>query len=82
MTFCLMRFEMLKLFFDLFSLRPDGAIRDSNQRHNSLTCRKDLMLAETRSRLQTLYLQHCSCTRPFDWLIMTFSQGFLVCVTV
>lgn len=81
MTFCLLRFEMLKLFFELFNMRPDNSVTGSQQRQNSLDARKDDLLSATKNRLQYLYLQHCSATRPFDWLVMTFAEGFIVSAT-
>jgi len=77
-TFCLMRFEVLKLFFKLHRMKPDPTIRDERQRQENLVHLKEVLLNETKARLEEDVLQYCSDTRPFDWLVMHFVQAVMV----
>ncbi|KAL1304901.1 hypothetical protein AAFC00_003819 [Neodothiora populina] len=76
MTFCLLRFEMLKLFFDISKPRLDIAIDDIVQQ-GGIADQRVVVLSETRRRITDKYLQHCKSTRPFDWLVLTFAEVFL-----
>ena len=80
MTFCLMRFEMLRLFLDIFGTKPDATIVDLTQRQISLNFRKETVLGITRVRLDKDCLRYCNNSRPFDWFIRTFTEGFLVSI--
>lgn len=81
MSFLLMRFEMLSLFGKLIKMKPDLTVSDPGERRIRLAIKKEAMLVENRSRLDKLYLQHCSMTRPFDWTIITFAEAFLVSIS-
>lgn len=80
MTFCLLRTEMLKLFFDLLSLKGNATVKDSAQRRANIAYKKERIFVDGKSRLEKLYLNHCSNTRPFDWLIINFVEALLVII--
>lgn len=78
MTFCLIRFEVLKLFFDITKVKPDKTTSEPLQVQVNLACEKGNLLANGKAKLDSNYLMHCNNTRSFDWLTKTFVEVLLV----
>lgn len=78
MTFVLIRWELMVLVHRLWAARKVHSLGNAKTSDDDIKSMQKKTVAEDRSRLESVYLQHLHESRPMDWICIKFCTAVMV----